>query len=1193
MGEDARWDIRLCGRVTVDAAGQRLQDGLPGRQGRLLFAYLVANRDRACTRWELVDLLWPEHPPAAAESALSALLSKLRRTLNVGAAPVLTGRAELRLTLEEPIAVDAELAEAAVERAAAALGAQEWAAAAAYAHEALGVEGAAFLPDCEGPWVAERRRELDGVRLRALECDAEAGLRQGGHELGGAEQAARAAIAAAPFRESAHRLLMEILEAAGNQAEGLRAFDDLRRLLRDELGTTPGPAVMAVYERLLRGEPPAAAARPARPGRITPVPWPAPLAAAIDRHAFVGRGADLDLLRACWRQSAEGARQLVLLAGDAGIGKTRLAAEFAAGARDEGAAVLYGRFDEDALAPYQPVVEMLRGWAGGASLEPLRERIGPRGAELGLLLPEFGAPAHDQLAVASLRLETDPARMRLFDAVVALLGEIGEGTPLVVVLDDLHWADRPTLQLIRHLVRAPAPHRVLFVGTYRETELPEEHPLRELAGDLRREGTLQRAELGGLDAREVSELVAALGGVMASSGFLEALTGETEGNPFFIEEVVRHLHESAGELLGALALSNAGVPEGVREVTTRRLRRLSDPSRQAMAVASVVGREFDFDVLDNVAAVRGDELVAALEEGIEARVVREVEGHIGRYQFTHALVRATLYDNVSALRRARLHGRVGEAILELRGPQLDPHLSALAHHFAEAAPVGEPGRAVDYALAAARRADRLLAWEEAAGHYRRALEVRELAGDDDARTRCELLLALAGSEDRAGLDTARATAAEAAETARALGDPVLLGRAALGFAGPWSMLGRADEERVAVLEEALEALGAEDRPLRARLLARLALELYYAGAPERRLEVSEEAVALARRIGDPATLAVCLDARHYALWRPETVEQRLEVAAELRRIAEQAGDPELELEGAAWTIIDLLELGDVRGADEQLEAARGLAARLHRPLYEWWTTIVRSTRAQLDGRFEEAEALAQDALAVGQRGQAENAVHYFAMALFNIRREQGRLAEVEEAVKGFISLYPAIPAWRCALALLNVELGRPQAAAEAFTAVAEPGFDALPRDANWLIAVTLLAEVCGAMGDGDRARELYALLEPYAGRNVVVGRAATCNGSASRLLGILAGTLHEWELAERHFAAALEMHGAMGARPWTARTQLAWAEMLLARGAAGDAELARERLRGAIELAEALGMVSLAERARALIARPAKRPAVA
>jgi tetratricopeptide (TPR) repeat protein len=220
-------------------------------------------------------------------------------------------------------------------------------------------------------------------------------------------------------------------------------------------------------------------------------------------------------------------------------------------------------------------------------------------------------------------------------------------------------------------------------------------------------------------------------------------------------------------------------------------------------------------------------------------------------------------------------------------------------------------------------------------------------------------------------------------------------------------------------------------------------------------------------------------------------------------------------------------------------------------------------------------------------------VHYFAMALFNIRREQGRLAEVEEAVKGFISLYPAIPAWRCALALLNVELGRPQAAAEAFTAVAEPGFDALPRDANWLIAVTLLAEVCGAMGDGDRARELYALLEPYAGRNVVVGRAATCNGSASRLLGILAGTLHEWELAERHFAAALEMHGAMGARPWTARTQLAWAEMLLARGAAGDAELARERLRGAIELAEALGMVSLAERARALIARPAKRPAVA
>ena len=244
------------------------------------------------------------------------------------------------------------------------------------------------------------------------------------------------------------------------------------------------------------------------------------------------------------------------------------------------------------------------------------------------------------------------------------------------------------------------------------------------------------------------------------------------------------------------------------------------------------------------------------------------------------------------------------------------------------------------------------------------------------------------------------------------------------MAGPWSTLGREDPEVVAVLEEALAGLGEEDSPLRARLLARLSLELYYAGQPERRMALSEEAVAIARRLGDPATLATALDARHYVLWRPENVDERLEVAAELRRIAEQAGDLELELEGAGWTVVDLLELGDVDGADVQIEAASALAAVVQRPLYLWWTSLFRCTRAQLAGEFAEAERLAGETLAIGQRGHAENALHYYAMAMFNIRREQGRLGEVEDAVARFIEMYPAIPAWRCTQALLHVELGR-------------------------------------------------------------------------------------------------------------------------------------------------------------------------
>ena len=250
MGEG--WDIRLCGPVMVDVSGRRLDAGLPGRQGRLLFAYLVLNRTRGCPRDELIDVLWPEGPPAAADSALSALLSKLRRALGDG---VLTGRGELRLHLETA-RVDIEASAAAILEAEAAMESGDHTLAAERAREALSTDLQTFLPDAEGGWAAEQRRELETIRLRALETLAEAGLRQGGRELGAAEQAARAAIAAAPFRESAHRLLMEVHEAAGNPAEALRAFEELRSLLREELGTTPGPAAMTVFERVLRGEPP-------------------------------------------------------------------------------------------------------------------------------------------------------------------------------------------------------------------------------------------------------------------------------------------------------------------------------------------------------------------------------------------------------------------------------------------------------------------------------------------------------------------------------------------------------------------------------------------------------------------------------------------------------------------------------------------------------------------------------------------------------------------------------------------------------------------------------------------------------------------------------------------------------------------------------------------------------------------------
>ena len=322
------WTIRLCGPVTVEAAERQGDARLPGRQGRLLLAYLAINRDRPCSRGELIDLLWPEAPPAAADTALSALLSKLRRVLGSGA---LAGRSNVRLVAPGAVTVDVEEAARAARRAEAALQDGAWRPAETAARQALTADPAAFLPDCDGSWVRDQRASLEVLRVRALEMLAEACLRAG--ELGEAEDAARAAVAAAPFRESSHRLLMEVHEAAGNPAEALRVFEDLRRLLREELGTAPGPAAMAVHERMLRGGAPAVRRPAPLPGTAPVGPgarrWPVPLEALRSRHAFVGRADEAAFLESCWRRAAAGTRGLVVLAGDAGIGKTRLAAELA------------------------------------------------------------------------------------------------------------------------------------------------------------------------------------------------------------------------------------------------------------------------------------------------------------------------------------------------------------------------------------------------------------------------------------------------------------------------------------------------------------------------------------------------------------------------------------------------------------------------------------------------------------------------------------------------------------------------------------------------------------------------------------------------------------------------------------------------------------------------------------------------
>ena len=905
-----------------------------------------------------------------------------------------------------------------------------------------------------------------------------------------------------------------------------------------------------------------------------------PRIGARPAFAMFGRSVESEALALAWAKAKDGQRQVVLVAGEPGIGKTRLATETARTAHAEGGTVLFGACDEDVGLPYRPFVEAVRHYVAHAPEAVLAAHVASHGGELARLIPELARRRPDLPAPQVAEAETE--RFLMFEAVAGLLATASQESPIVFILDDLHWAGTPELLLLKHVIRSATPMRLLVIGTYRDTDLLRTHPLTATLADLRREVGVERVSLHGLDDAAVETLVSAVARHELDEAWVRlahAIRRETEGNPFFIGEVIRHLGESGAFVQEGErwtyrgTIESLGIPEGVREVIGRRLGRLSEATGRILSLGAVIGRQFDVPLLAKVAEASEDAVLDALDEATAAALVSEVRGSAGQFTFRHALIRATLYDELSATRLARLHRRVGEALEELVQAKPGTRIEELAHHWLAATDAADPTKAIDYTRQAGERALAGLAFEEAAAQFTRALAVLEPRDADGRRLRCDLLLALADAQRRGGDARYRETVANAAAVARALGDGERLALAALASARPGGIMANTnviDEGLPAFYEEAAGALGEADSLLRARLLGQLASELVYTPHRERRDALTGEAVDMARRLGDRTGLAQVLILRLIAMNDPFTLAERLALTGELTALAGEVGSSELAWHAAVYRTGALLESGDIGGAERALVEGERLAGALRQPLFTWWARTGRTMLAAMRGA-PDAESQIFATFQLGTAGGQPDAAVVFGAQLNALRHNQGRAGELAEVVRANADAMPHMPVWRAALARLYSETDQLAQAREQVDLLRADGFDPT-RNWSWPSYVTNLSEAVSALNDRAAAAVLYERLRPVARQVYLTAGMLVCGGSYGLYAGMLAACLHGWDDAERHFAEALAMNDRLGARPYVVRTHRAWASMLLDRNALGDAARARDLIAAGRPEAETLGM---------------------
>lgn len=1223
---------------------QRLLTELTSSKAQALLYYLAVT-GRPHTRAALAALLWGNVSDTAARANLRKALQQLREHL----APWFSiNRDSVALAHEATIWVDVSQFDGATR--------SESGAAMDRLRQAIDLYRGDFLqgfyirhaPEFEAWWLSEQAR-LREQALKSLNGLAAHYASQG--ELDQAMTFTRRFLALEPWREEAHRRLMLWLAQCDQRGAALAQYEICRRTLADELDVEPAVETIRLYERIRDGEP-----MPSVASTLQPVDTEPHLPAFLEQHAevlaashlqesFVGRELQLGRLEGFLGAALAGQGQVAFVSGEAGWGKTRLLEEFSRRVQTNHPDLIVAAGSCTTTTglgnPYLPFREILRTlaadieqkWTAGSIshahalrlwrffpnvFEALtkhgRHLVGAFVSEETLLQQAAVHEAIDQRLLKQMERLTKQTRdltpiveqRHVFAEFGDVLQTLARRQPLLLILDDLHWADASSVNLLFHLGRQLTGSPVLILGAYRPEEITllrdgGQHPLAVLLTEFRRLFGDVRVDLEHVQPEQGQVFVDALLDLEPNRldrEFRQMLVRHTGAHPLFTVETLRDMKEqgdlirdAAGRWIARSALNWNTLPPRVEGMIETRIRRLDDDLRGLLAAASVEGETFTVQVLARVQGKDERDLVRRLNQDgdrrhrlVHEQGIKRVGGRrLSIYRFRHNLFQRYLHSDLSESERAFLHEDVGNALEDLYGQETGEITVELASHFQAA---GTPEKAIPYLHQAGDRAIQLSANAEAIAHLSRGLELLSALPSTPERSHQELAMTISLGEAQryagqisAAMDTYR----RSASIARELGVSDKLALAALGFEEARWRYNLPAAPAATLLEEALDALDDEDSVLRVRVLGGLVRALLATGTTANVETMAQEAVTAARQLDDPLALYDTLRIYLFANRHPSASDTRISSANEMVRLAEAMGNQERLAEALGSRIHEHLERGDIRAMDADLKTHKRVREELGQPFFSHTGAMFRATRLTLAGDFAEAERQAQRALQMGQQIGTEKPAGVFGVQMFSIRREQGRLRSLAPIVKHFVEQNPASATWRPGLALVYCELGWEPEARALLEEMAADDFTDIPRDAFWVSTLAYLSEVCATLHDGPRAALLYDMLLPYNGYNVVAGFATACYGAASHFLGLLATTQSYWNVAERHFGDALEMNSRMGARPCLAHTQYQYALMLLARGQGDDGIKAKRLLDAAILTAAELGMEALVEKATALI----------